>query len=139
MKTIHLAILTCTLAASTWAGISAQQHEHSDMSDMADASPSMAGEHLHMDIHMKMTGTRQPTPADLERAASIVTTLRQALKKYTDYRVALDEGFRIFHPEIPQPQYHFTNYRNGLLEAFRFDASKPTSLLYTKTKSGYEL
>jgi hypothetical protein len=35
--------------------------------------------------------------------------------------------------------YHFTNYWNGFLEAITFDPARPTSLLYVKTKDGYEL
>jgi hypothetical protein len=35
--------------------------------------------------------------------------------------------------------YHFTNYWNGYLEGFTFDPARPTSLLYKKTKDGYEL
>ena len=42
-------------------------------------------------------------------------------------------------PDIPQPEYHFTSYKNGFLEAFTFDPARPTSLLYKKTSAGYEL
>ena len=51
----------------------------------------------------------------------------------------MNEGFQIFHPEIPQPEYHFTNYANGFEAAFTFDATRPTSLLYKKTATGYDL
>jgi hypothetical protein len=61
------------------------------------------------------------------------------MEKYRDYHVALNDGFKIFLPNIPQPEYHFTNYRNGFLEGFTFDPARPTSLLYRKTSSGYEL
>jgi hypothetical protein len=40
---------------------------------------------------------------------------------------------------MPQREYHFTNYGKGFLEAFGFDPSRPTSLLYKKTSTGYEL
>jgi hypothetical protein len=40
---------------------------------------------------------------------------------------------------VPQPEYHFTNYTNGFLEAFSFDPARPTSLLYKKMADGYEL
>jgi hypothetical protein len=115
-----------------------------DMSDMdmggaADASPSMASEHLHMGRHMKMTPKRPPMPDDEARAAEIVTTLRGRLEKYRDYRVALADGYRIFLPDIPQPQYHFTNYWHGFEAAWTFDPAKPTSLLYKKNTDGYQL
>jgi hypothetical protein len=53
--------------------------------------------------------------------------------------VALNEGYKIFLPNLPQPEYHFTNYGHGFLEAFTFDPGRPTSLLYKKTTDGYEL
>jgi hypothetical protein len=59
--------------------------------------------------------------------------------KYKDYHVALDEGFKIFHPELPQDHYHFTNRSWAFAAQFHFDATKPTSLLYKKTADGYEL
>ena len=61
------------------------------------------------------------------------------IEKYRDYHVALNEGYKIFMPNVPQQEYHFTNYANGFLEAFTFDPSRPTSLLYRKTATGYEL
>jgi len=53
--------------------------------------------------------------------------------------VALNDGYRIFLPNVPQPEYHFTSYKNGFMAAMRFDPSEPTSLLYRKTADGYEL
>jgi hypothetical protein len=89
--------------------------------------------------HMRMTEMRSQTPADLERANQIVAQLRVGIEKYKDYRVALNEGYKIFLLNLPQPEYHFTKYGNGFMEAFRFDPSQPTSLLYRKTADGYEL
>jgi hypothetical protein len=105
----------------------------------SDAVHSMQPGH-HMDgAHMRMTAPRPATPEDWARADQIVSSLRISIEKYKDYRVALAEGYRIFMPKLPQPMYHFTNYWNGFLEGFTFDATRPTSLLYKKTKDGYEL
>ena len=94
----------------------------------------------HMDgAHMHMTPMRSATPEDLARADQIATALRQSIEPYRDYRVALAEGYKIFMPNLPQAVYHFTNYWNGFLEGFTFDPARPTSLLYKKTKDGYEL
>jgi hypothetical protein len=90
-------------------------------------------------LHMHMTAMRPQTPEDTARANEIVKQLRSGIEKYKDYHVALDEGYKIFLPKVPQPEYHFTNYRNGFLEAFTFDPARPTSLLYKKTSDGYEL
>jgi hypothetical protein len=89
--------------------------------------------------HMTMTEMRRETPEDVQRANEIVEQLRSGIEKYKDYHVALADGFRIFLPNVPQPEYHFTSYRNGFLEAFTFDPARPTSLLYKKTATGYEL
>jgi hypothetical protein len=107
-------------------------------SERAAIDAMNAGHDAHSE-HMYMTTMRQRTPEDLQRANEIVTQLRGAIEKYKDYHVALDEGFKIFLPNVPQPEYHFTNYKNGFLEAFTFDPARPTSLLYKKTATGYEL
>jgi hypothetical protein len=89
--------------------------------------------------HMTMTEMRQAAPGDMQRANEIVAHLRSGIEKYKDYHVALADGFHIFLPNVPQPEYHFTSHRNGFLQAFSFDPARPTSLLYKKTSTGYEL
>ena len=89
--------------------------------------------------HLYMTAARPQTSEDVARAEEIVDQLRDAIAKYQDYRVALADGYKIFLPNLKQPEYHFTKYRNGFLEAFTFEPSRPTSLLYKKTSRGYEL
>jgi len=126
-----------------------QEMDHNKMSgmDMDDAKANEA--HAvhdmtpgHMDthsLHMYMTAMRPQTPEDAARAKEIVTQLRAGIEKYKDYHVALNEGYKIFLPNLRQPEYHFTKYVNGFLEAFTFDPARPTSLLYKKTSDGYEL
>ena len=80
----------------------------------APAMHSMEGHHMDMGPHMKMTALRTPQPGDAENAQKVVDAARGVMEKYKDYHVALNEGFRIFHPEVPQKQYHFTNYRNAI-------------------------
>jgi len=112
----------------------ATANEHAAISDM---SGHRHGEH-HSE-HMFMTSPRKATAEDERRANEIVEQLRAGIEKYKDYHVALNEGYKIFLPNLPQPEYHFTSYRNGFLEALTFDAARPTSLLYRKTATGYEL
>ncbi|MEP6690532.1 MAG: hypothetical protein ABJD07_05210 [Gemmatimonadaceae bacterium] len=88
------------------------------------------------DPHMLMTPLRSAAPGDSARAAAVVAEARRALAKYKDVRVAEADGFRQFLPNVMQPVYHFTSYKNGFQEAFRFDAAKPTSLLYRKNADG---
>jgi hypothetical protein len=124
--------------------------QNSSMAGMGmDADEAHVGEHgamvdmQHMHhgdtSHMHMTASRPQTAEDQQRANEIVEQLRAGIEKYKDYHVALAEGFKIFMPNVPQQEYHFTNYENGFLEAFTFDPARPTSLLYKKTASGYEL
>src|SRR5260370_13140563 len=126
-----------------------QEMDHSTMSgmDMDDAKASEAhavhdmtrgGMNAHS-LHMHMTAMRPQTPEDAARAKEIVTQLRAGIEKYKDYHVALNDGYKIFLPNLPHPEYHFTKYVNGFLEAFTFDPSRPTSLLYKQTSDGYEL
>ena len=110
-----------------------QQAEHGAMDAMSHMH------HHQMGPHMYMTALRPAKPEDWAKADEIVTQLRESIEKYKDYHVALGEGFRIFMPNLPQSEYHFTNYYNGYLESFSFDPTRPTSLLYKKTKTGYDL
>ena len=126
-----------------------QSMDHSKMSgmDMDDAKANeahavhdMTPGHLEAhNLHMHMTTMRPQTPEDAARANEILTQLRSGIEKYKDYKVALADGFRPFLPNLPQPMYHFNSTQNGFLESFTFEASRPTSLLYKKTATGYEL
>jgi len=104
----------------------------------AHAMNSMEG-HMDMGPHMKMTALRPAKPGDAERAKEVVEEARKASEHYTDYHVALAEGFKIFHPEFPQKMYHFTNYRYAMEAAFHFNPEHPTSLLYEKHGDDYKL
>jgi hypothetical protein len=114
-----------------------------DMDDAKSSEPDAIDDMAHMhhadNQHMHRTALRPQTAADVERASEIAKELRAGIEKYKDYRVALNEGYKIFMPNVPQPEYHFTNYTNGFLEAFTFDPARPTSLLYKKTADGYQL
>ena len=96
------------------------------------------GQHAHS-AHMHMTAPRPETAEDAARAKEVVDQLRSGIEKYKDYHAALADGYKIFLPNLKQPEYRFTNYMNGFLEAFTFDPARPTSLLYKKTATGYEL
>jgi hypothetical protein len=110
-----------------------QQAEHGAMDAMSHMH------HHQMGAHMYMTKLRPATPQDWAKADDIVKELRESIEPYKDYHVALADGYRIFMPNLPQAEYHFTNYYNGFLESFSFDPARPTSLLYRKTTTGYEL
>jgi hypothetical protein len=102
------------------------------------AMHSMEG-HMDMGPHMKMTALRPAKPGDAERAQQIVEAARKASTKYIDFHTALAEGYKIFHPEIPQKMYHFTNYQYAFEAAFGFNPEHPTSLLYEKHGEDYKL
>ena len=110
-----------------------QQAEHGAMDAMSQMH------HHQMGPHMYMTALRPASPQDWSKADAIADQLREAIEPYKDYHAALADGFRIFMPNLPQSEYHFTSYRNALLESFTFDPARPTSLLYKKTKAGYDL
>jgi hypothetical protein len=94
---------------------------------------------MSLNPHMFMTPLKPKAPGDARRAEEIVEILGKSISKYKDYRVAIADGYQIFLPRVPQPQYHFTNYRNAFAAAFVFNPAHPTSLLYKKTADGYEL
>ena len=94
------------------------------------------GEIPHMAGHMYMTVLRPANPGDQQKADAVVTAAKQAMAPYEDYHKALADGYEIFLPDVPQPQYHFTRYEYGLEARLQFDPLKPTSLLYKKTPDG---
>jgi hypothetical protein len=93
----------------------------------------------HMAGHMYLTALRPLEPGDQSKADAVVAAARAAMAPYRDYQKALADGFEIFLPNVPQAQYHFTNYAYALAARVRFDPLKPTSLLYKKTADGYQL
>lgn len=151
LATFFLCLVSLAFA---W-GQNSDQHEISDMRGMdhssadsqadaesmgaAHAMHSMESRHIDMGPHMKMTELRDPQPGDQERAATIVEAARRIAEKYEDYGVALNDGYQIFLPNIPQKQYHFTNKRNAIEATFRFNPERPTSLLYEKQGDDYKL
>jgi hypothetical protein len=121
-----------------------QGHDMSAMPGMdsdssAPAMHSMESHHMDMGPYMKMTALRDPKPGDAERAQKVVNAARRAMSKYEDYRTALADGFQIFHPEVPQKMYHFTNYKYAFEAILTFNPEHPTSLLYEKHGSDYKL
>jgi hypothetical protein len=127
--------LACSLLDDVGSfGAEDMDHDH-----MLGAVEAMTPHQRHMGPHMKWTTARTAEPGDSQRAADIVQILRQALQKYKDYRVALEEGFAPVHPERKPRHYHFANKERRLLARTQFDAAQPTSLLYKKTSDGYEL
>ena len=112
------------------------------MGDMSTMQPSGARPPdmtAGMGPHMHMTPTMPSQPGDPRRAQKIVDTLRSWIGKYQDYRVAEQDGYMPFLPNLPQKQYHFTNYSNAMANQTTFDPTRPTSLLYAKTPDGYQL
>src|SRR3984957_8060316 len=122
--------------ANTMPGMDMSEQHTPEAGAVHDMSSDIHDAHS---LHMYMTAPRPQTPGDVQRANEIVTQLRGGIEKYKDYHVALDDGFKIFMPDVPQSEYHFTSYKNGFLGTLNFDPARPTSLLYRKTASGYEL
>jgi hypothetical protein len=102
----------------------------------AEAMHAMApGATMDM-AHMRMTQLQPANAGGRKRADELLAAVRDFIEPYKDYRVALADGYRIFLPQMPQHEYHFNNYWNGFVESFTFDPTRPTSLLYNKTRDG---
>ncbi|MBI3934025.1 MAG: hypothetical protein HY316_04985 [Acidobacteria bacterium] len=114
-----------------------QAHDHDGAE--GDAIRSMSSLQMPSNPHLIMTQLRPAKEADLRYADEIVQQLRAALKKYKDYRVAKQDGYQPFLPNLELPLHHFTHVRYGFIGALWFRPAKPTSLLYKKTAKGYEL
>jgi hypothetical protein len=116
-----------------------QHDSNSSPQDAVTANEQMSEMHMDMGPHMRMTAAWPPSPDDEKRAEAIIGELKPAIEKYKDYQAALNDGFKIFHPEIPQEHYHFTSWSNAIEAQFSFNPKHPTSLLYKKIGGGYEL
>jgi hypothetical protein len=126
-----------------YAGSAVAQHTH-DMPMPASSSP-VAHEHqamhddamAHMSAHMQMTKLRVATAADSVRARAVADTLRVAIAKYRDVKLAEKDGYALFAPSIKtQRVFHFTKKWNAVRNIGGFDAARPTSLLYKKNEMG---
>lgn len=120
-------------------GMNMPKHDMSNMGGEGNAMHSMEDRHMHMGPHMKMTALRPVKPGDQEKADQVVEAARRVAEKYKDYKVALADGFKIFFPNVPQKQYHFTNYEYAFHATSQFDPDRPTSLLYEKHGDDYKL
>jgi len=151
-KTFALTFFLISLLGFSWAqdappadkshdmgGVNMPGHDMSKMDGEGNAMHTMEDRHMDMGPHMKMTAMRPVKAGDQEKADQVVVAARRAAEKYKDYKVALADGFKIFFPNVPQKQYHFTNYEYAYQAAFKFDPDKPTSLLYEKHGDDYKL
>ena len=106
------------------------------MAGMADHAMSGPMDE-NMMKHMELTPARAATHDDTVRAMRLAGELKQAIAKYSDTTAAVADGYRMFLPNVKQQKvYHFTNYGRAFMEAFRFDAAKPTSILYARGPDG---
>jgi hypothetical protein len=137
---IAFSLLALTLYAQTGEQQADQPPAPGDLAATTEAmSHRHHHDHEHMSAHMHITTLRDPEPGDAEKAQRVANQARVALEHYRDANVALAEGFKIFLPNIPQPMYHFTKWQYAVGEAFRFDPTKPTSLLYEKRGGEFKL
>jgi hypothetical protein len=127
--------LPCLVIGFGIRGVPAQDGHQTGQ--QVDSVSSMADHDMaHMSGHMYMTVLRPLQAGDRQKADALVAAAKATMAPYQDYRKALSDGYEIFLPNIPQPQYHFTKYANALEARSQFDALKPTSLLYKKTGDG---
>ena len=137
---VALALLLGALA-SPLAAQRAQQQSGPPAGAAADAAVAanaqMSGDPFMAKGHIAYTPARPMTRADSLRAAETIAALRTSLEKYRDVEAAKRDGFQIFAPEVPgQRVYHFNNYAYAMASEANFDPTKPTSLLYSRSKDG---
>jgi hypothetical protein len=120
----------------------AQTHAHAaEVPAVASGAPASPA-HVHTvedngRLHMEMSPMLRGTSADSARAARVARELRAALIQYRDTTAAVAAGYQMFLPKVKEQRvYHFTNSWRAVQEAFRFDPTRPTSLLYKKAPDG---
>jgi hypothetical protein len=110
-----------------------------DVAESRGTTKSMSCKLLVPGPHIRVTTRRTASPADIARADQIRARTRQALAKYEDYRVALQDGYEIRFPNLNLKRYHFSNRENARASLQAFDPTRPTSLLYERDHGGYRL
>jgi hypothetical protein len=126
------ALWTVLVCNTTGALVAVAGEAPAPASATTTGAPAMSG----MSGHMRMTELRPKAAGEQQKADAIVAAAKDAMAPYQDYHQAIADGFEIFLPNVPQPQYHFTNTTNALAARSHFDPAKPTSLLYKKTADG---
>ncbi|MGH7863940.1 MAG: hypothetical protein ACREQB_03050, partial [Candidatus Binataceae bacterium] len=99
------------------------------------------GHHSHSVIAREviMTKLRAPMEGDRERARKIIAEVRERIMPFADYHDALEQGFTIYLPKLPQSENHFF----GMIPpAVHFQAGRHplalTALMYAPAESsGY--
>src|SRR5215208_2288371 len=87
--------------------------------------------------HMRMAPRRPATAADSARATEIVKSARGALAKYSDIKLAEQDGYVKFLPWLEEQSiFHYNHIGNVLATLAAFDPAKPVSLLYKKNDKG---
>ncbi len=137
-----VAVLVVTTAGAAWSKYRRPSAPALHGVDGVHATaPGAGGAHAGNDAgpHMRMTAPRAARAGDEARAAAVAAEARRAIERYRDYRAALREGYEILLPHVPQKMYHFNNLSHYAEAERRFDAARPTSLLYEKDGDGYRL
>ena len=125
LKTMGRTAAAVTMILAAFAGLRAL--------DAADVVPTQP-----MGAHMEITVHTSPAPGDAQRAQAIVDAARRAMAEYPTAADAERAGFTKFLPNVPLPIEHYTSRANAVEAAFgRFDATRPTSLIFER--SGSEL
>jgi hypothetical protein len=102
------------------------------------SSQVTASRHMNMGPHMKMTPYQPISSSDIARMNAIVQNAHACFDKYQDYQLALQDGYQIFAPNIPQDIYHFANVKSFVEAQTTFDLAHPSALLYKKVADGYQ-
>jgi hypothetical protein len=98
-----------------------------------------AGSGMDANSHVYTTEPRGDASGDAQRAQEILDILRHSMAKYKDYRAAIADGYEPIMPKTDQRLYWFVSGRNAYASAYEFNPGHPTSLLYKKSKGGYQL
>ena len=104
----------------------------------SDSSQVTASRQMNMGPHMKMTPYQPISTPDITRMHAIVQNAHVCFDKYQDYHLALQDGYQIFAPNIPQDIYHFANIQSFAEAQTTFDLAHPSALLYKKVAEGYQ-
>jgi hypothetical protein len=94
---------------------------------------------MRMGDHMQMSLKGKPEANDAKSARQIVAAARRVVAHYAGVNVALEDGYKPFHPTGKLgEEVHYTNYRYNRLEQRGVNYGHPGSILYQRTPEGMQ-
>jgi carboxymethylenebutenolidase len=129
------AIAACRAGTATPGMATIDDHDHRTAVAMVDAMRGLP-ESGARPRHLRLLDSSSATAADSARADLLVLQMRDGLGRYRDIAAARADGFSDLATPDSVGVTHLVNWKWAVEEAFRFNPTKPTALVYRTRRDG---